>query len=131
MRSSSTSCIRERTRPSILHWVSYPLRRKRTPIRLDGSDVPRLGLTVAPASSVAGAGKNGVVVTGVDPKSAAAERGFKEGDVILEVAGKNVANPGDVRDAVKSARADNKNSVLMRVRTGDASHYVAIPLGNG
>jgi serine protease Do len=96
-----------------------------------GSDVPRLGLTVAPASSVAGAGKTGVVVTDVDPKSAAAERGFKEGDVILEVAGKSVANPGDVRDAIKAAHADNKNTVLMRVRTGDASHYVAVPLGNG
>src|ERR1700737_4229108 len=96
-----------------------------------GSDVPRLGLTVAPASSVAGAGKNGVVVTDVDPKSAAADRGFKEGDVILEVAGKSVANPADVRDAVKAAHADNKNSVLMRVRSGDASHYVAVPLGNG
>src|SRR6266851_729500 len=96
-----------------------------------GSDVPRLGLTVTPASSVAGAGKNGVVVTDVDPKSAAADRGFKEGDVILEVAGKSVANPGDVRDAVKAAHADNKNNVLMRVRTGDASHYVAVPLGNG
>src|SRR6202048_719958 len=96
-----------------------------------GSDVPRLGLTIAPASSVAGAGKNGVVVTDVDPKSAAADRGFKEGDVILEVAGKSVANPADVRDAVKAAHADNKNSVLMRVRSGDASHYVAVPLGNG
>jgi serine protease Do len=96
-----------------------------------GSDVPRLGLTVAPASSVAGAGTNGVVVTDVDPKSAAADRGFKEGDVILEVAGKSVVNPGDVRDAVKAARADNKNSVLMRVRSGDASHYVAVPLGSG
>src|SRR6267143_2352448 len=96
-----------------------------------GSDVPLLGLTVAPASSVAGAGKNGVVVTDVDPKSAAADRGFKEGDVILEVAGKSVANPGDVRDAVKAAHADNKTSVLMRVRSGDASHYVAVPLGNG
>src|SRR5450631_2142286 len=57
-----------------------------------GPDVPRLGLTVAPASSVAGAGKTGDVITGVDPKSDAAERGFKEGDVILEVAGKSVAN---------------------------------------
>jgi serine protease Do len=95
------------------------------------SDVPRLGLTVAPASSVAGAGKTGVVVTDVDPRSAAAERGFKEGDVILEVAGKSVSNPGDVRDAIKAAHADNKNTVLMRVRTGDASHYVAVPLGNG
>jgi serine protease Do len=96
-----------------------------------GSDVPRLGLTIAPANSVAGAGKNGVVVTNVDPKSAAAERGFKEGDVILEVAGKTVANPGDVREAIKTAHADNKSNVLMRVRSGDSSHYVAVPLGNG
>src|SRR5450631_878795 len=95
------------------------------------ADVLRLGMTVAPASSVAGAGKTGVVVTGVDPKGAASDRGFKEGDVILEVAGKSVANPGDVREAIKTARADNKNNVLMRVRSGDASHYVAMPLGNG
>src|ERR1700710_2305768 len=46
-----------------------------------GTDVPRLGLTLAPANSVAGAGKEGVVVTEVDPKSPAADR-FKEGDVI-------------------------------------------------
>jgi serine protease Do len=64
-------------------------------------------------------------------KSAAADRDFKQGDVILEVAGNSVANPGDVRDAVKAALADNKNSVLMRVRSGDASRYVAVPLGNG
>src|SRR5664280_2697177 len=68
-----------------------------------GTDVPKLGLTVAPANSVAGAGKDGVVVTEVDPNSAAAERGFKEGDVILEVAGKSVASAGDVRDAVNAA----------------------------
>lgn len=96
-----------------------------------GSELPQLGMTVAPASSVAGAGKTGVVVTDVDPKSAAADRGFKEGDVIIEVAGKNVMNPGDVRDAIKAAHADNKNTVLMRIRSGDASHYVAVPLGNG
>src|SRR3981081_4714370 len=35
-----------------------------------GTDVPKLGLTLAPANSVAGAGKDGVVVTEVDPKSA-------------------------------------------------------------
>src|SRR6266403_4422856 len=71
-----------------------------------GTDVPKLGLTVAPANSVAGAGKDGVVVTEVDPKSAAAERGFKEGDVILEVAGKNVTSAGDVREALDAARTD-------------------------
>ncbi|WP_454618101.1 Do family serine endopeptidase [Bradyrhizobium cenepequi] len=96
-----------------------------------GTDVPKLGLTVAPANSVAGAGKDGVVVTEVDPKSAAAERGFKEGDVILEVAGKNVTSAGDVRDAITAARNDNKNSVLMRVKSGGSSRFVAVPLAKG
>jgi len=96
-----------------------------------GTDVPKLGLTVAPANSVAGAGKEGVVVTEVDPKSAAAERGFKEGDVILEVAGKTVASPNDVREAISSAKNDNKNVVLMRVKSGGQSRFVAIPLAKG
>ena len=96
-----------------------------------GTDVPKLGLTVAPANSVAGAGKEGVVVTEVDPKSAAAERGFKEGDVILEVGGKAVASAGDVRDAIAAARGDNKNVVLMRVKSGGQSRFVAVPLAKG
>jgi len=96
-----------------------------------GTDVPKLGLTVAPANSVAGAGKDGVVVTDVDPKSAAAERGFKEGDVILEVAGKNVTSAADVREAIKAASSDNKNSVLMRVKSGGTVQFRAVPLAKG
>jgi serine protease Do len=96
-----------------------------------GTDVPRLGMTVAPAGKVDGSGKEGVVVTKVEPKSAAADRGLKKGDVILEVAGKSVSNPTDVREALDAARADKKSSVLMRLRSGDASHYVALPLANG
>ncbi|MDB5630571.1 MAG: Peptidase Do [Tardiphaga sp.] len=95
------------------------------------TQVPRLGLTLAPSATVAGAGKDGVVVVEVDPKSAAAERGFKEGDVILEVGGKTVASAGDVRDALTTARTDNKNSVLMRVRSGGSSRFVAVPIGKG
>ncbi|RXH20153.1 Do family serine endopeptidase [Bradyrhizobium guangzhouense] len=96
-----------------------------------GTDVPKLGMTVAPANSVAGAGKDGVVVTEVDPKSAAAERGFKEGDVILEVGGKSVSTAGEVRDAITAARTDNKNSVLMRVKSGGQSRFVAVPIAKG
>jgi serine protease Do len=95
-----------------------------------GSDVPKLGLTVAPAASVAGAGKEGVVVTEVDPRSAAAER-FKEGDVILDVGGKTVTSANDVRDAINAARSENKNVVLMRVKSGGQSHFVAVPLAKG
>ena len=96
-----------------------------------GIDVPHLGLTLAPAGKADGAAKEGVVITKVEPKGAAAERGLKKGDVILEVAGKNVTKPGDVGDALEAARTDKKSSVLMRLRSGDASRYVAVPLASG
>src|SRR5438874_980382 len=95
-----------------------------------GTDVPRLGMTVAPTGKVDSASKEGVVITKVEPKSAAADRWLKKGDVILEVAGKNVTKPGDVGDALEAARTDKKGSVLMRLRSGDASRYVAVPLAN-
>jgi serine protease Do len=94
-------------------------------------ELGRLGMSVAPAGSVAGAGKDGVVVTEVQPSGAAAERGFKEGDVILEVGGKAVSSVGDVRDALQAARTENKNTVLIRVKTGGSSRFVAVPLGRG
>ncbi|MEH2519271.1 serine protease Do [Bradyrhizobium sp. AZCC 1610] len=96
-----------------------------------GTDVPHLGLTLAPVGKADSASKKGVVITKVDPKSVAADRGLKKGDVILEVAGKNVTKPGDVGEALETARTDKKGSVLMRLRSGDASRYVALPLANG
>jgi serine protease Do len=94
-----------------------------------GIDVPYLGLTLAPGKA-GGASKEGVVITKVEPNSAAAERGLKKGDVILEVAGKGITKPGDVGEALEAARTDKKSSVLMRLRSGDASRYVAVPLAN-
>jgi serine protease Do len=96
------------------------------------SGVPHLGLTLAPANSVAGAGGTGVVVTGVDPNGPAAERGFQSGDVILNVGGKSVASVGDVRQALSQAKTDQKHDVLMRVKSADAStRFVAVPIDNG
>jgi serine protease Do len=93
------------------------------------SGVPHLGLQVAPAREVDGAGNRGVVVTAVDPDGPAAEQGFEAGNVILDVGGKTVANAGDVRDALKDAQTQGKHSVLMRVKTGEATRFVALPLG--
>jgi serine protease Do len=95
------------------------------------SDGARLGLQLAPAGSVAGASAEGVVVTNVDPDGPAAERGFKSGDVILEVGGKVVSKPEDVRKALAEARTDGKRTVLMRVKSGDNSRFVALPAGRG
>jgi len=91
--------------------------------------VPHLGLTVAPAAAV-GAGQNGVVVTAVDPNGPAAEAGFETGNVILSVGGKTVANANDIAQALREAQAQGKHDVLMRVKAGDATHFVAVPLGD-
>ncbi|MBO0751002.1 MAG: Do family serine endopeptidase, partial [Bradyrhizobiaceae bacterium] len=69
-------------------------------------DVPKLGLSLAPARN----GGEGVVVTGIDPNGTASDQ-FRTGDVILDVNGKSVSTPGDVRKAVADAQSDGKRSV--------------------
>lgn len=106
-----------------------------TPRRNDGQSSSttdtRLGLSLAPAKSVAGAGNDGVVVTNVEPNGPGSERGMRSGDVILEVAGKPVSSPEQVREAFDSARKDNKNVVLMRVKRENNTRFVTLPVGRG
>jgi serine protease Do len=96
-----------------------------------GSDVPRLGLSLAPASKVAGAGSEGVVVTQVDPDGPAAQQGFKNGDVILDVAGQRVTTPEQVRKAFADARSSGKRTILLRVKSGDNTRFFAVPVARG
>src|SRR5207342_1727939 len=95
------------------------------------ADVGKLGLTLAPAARVAGSGAEGVVVTGVDSSGVAVDHGFSTGDVILEVAGKSVSTPTDVREVITTARTQGKRTVLVRVKKGDNTRFVALPLGRG
>ncbi len=91
---------------------------------------PHLGLSLAPASEVDGAGEKGVVVTAVDPDGPAAAHGIQTGDVILDVGGKAVGNIGDVRSELKQAKASGKHTILLQVKTADATRFVAVPLGS-
>ena len=50
-------------------------------------------------------------------------------DIILDVGGKAVANAGDVQKAMTEAKAQGKHDVLMRVKSADATRFVAVPLG--
>jgi serine protease Do len=90
-----------------------------------------LGLTIAPADSVPGKGKQGVVVTEVNPDGPAAERGVRTGDVILDVGGKAVSNPSDVRQAVSDARSSGRHDVLMRIKSDNSTRFVALPVATG
>jgi len=96
----------------------------------EGGDT-RLGLTLAPANSVAGAGNEGVVITEVDPSGPAAERGMQSGDVILEIGGKKVSTPAQVREALAAARKENKSNVLVRVKREETSRFVTLPVARG
>jgi serine protease Do len=92
-----------------------------------GNDAtPALGLQLAPAGQP-GAGDKGVAIAGVDPNGAAAEQGLTAGDVILDVAGKPVSTPQDVKSEVASARSQGKKAVLMRIQTAEGDRYVAVP----
>jgi serine protease Do len=87
-------------------------------------DVPKLGLSLAPARN-----GEGVTVTQVDPNGTASDQ-FQTGDVILDINGKSVTTPADVRRAVSEAQSDGKRSVLMRVKSGQGTHFVAVAIGN-
>lgn len=90
---------------------------------------PDIGLTLAPADSIPGAGSDGVVVTEVDPNGHAAEQGFARGIVILEVSGKPVKAPAEIHEAISDARSHGKQTVLMRLRLGDTTRFVAVEIG--
>ena len=91
--------------------------------------LPHLGLSLAPADEVTGSGGKGVVVTDVDPEGSAAEHGLQSGDVILDVGGKAVGNPSDVRKTVSEAKSQGKHDVLLRVKAADTMKFVALPIG--
>jgi serine protease Do len=87
-----------------------------------------LGLTLSPANEVQGAGDDGVAITEVDPRSEAAEKGLKAGDVILEVGGKAVTRPGQVVDGIRDAKDKGRKAVLMQVRSNRQSRFIALSL---
>ena len=93
------------------------------------SDMPKLGLTLAPGKG-SDDGNGGVVVTAVDPNGVAADHGFQVGDVILDVGGKTVSSPADVRKQLADARKEGKHALLFRVKSGEGTRFVALPLGN-
>ena len=94
------------------------------------SNLPRLGLTLAPAKEVDGAGSEGVAVTAVDPNGPAAEHGIRTGDVILDVSGKAVSKPADVSHELADLHKDGKHTVLIRMKSGATMKFVAVPLGS-
>jgi serine protease Do len=90
-----------------------------------------LGMSLAPAQDVEGSGRQGVVVLGVDPNGPAAQNGMQTGDVILDVSGKTVQTPSEVREAIDQTRTQGRHSVLMRVKSHRGTKFLALPIAQG
>jgi serine protease Do len=71
----------------------------------------------------------GVVITGVDPGSAAADKRLSAGDVIVEVAQEAVANAADVQKRIEQLKKDGRKSALLLVANADGElRFVALTL---
>ena len=69
----------------------------------------------------------GVIITGVDGTSDAAEKRLSAGDVIVEVAQEAVSNAADVKKRVDQLKKDGKKSVLLLVANGEGElRFVAL-----
>lgn len=73
----------------------------------------------------------GVVITDVEPNSAAAEKGLARGDVIEEIDMRRVESPGDVTDQVAQAREKGRKNVLLFIDRDQGKLFVPVPLTAG
>jgi len=60
------------------------------------------------------------------PTGQAAERGLQPGDVILSVGESKVTVPAEVEKKVADARPCGQKAILLRVKSGDQTRYVAL-----
>ncbi|HVZ08794.1 DegQ family serine endoprotease [Rhodopila sp.] len=99
------------------------------------TDIAGLGLKVAPISSdlkdkfQLRDDQKGVVITDVAPNSAAADKGLKPGDVIMEVQQGEVTSPADVQKQVEAAKGADRKFVLMLIQREGGVQYVPLSLG--
>jgi serine protease Do len=94
-----------------------------------------IGLVLAPLTDELreknGLGKDvkGVIVLEVDPGSAAAEKGVKPGDVIVEVAQDAVNSIDDVTKGIDKVKKAGRKAVLLRLESGKGGlRFVAVPV---
>ncbi len=98
------------------------------------TDINGLGLKVAPVSQELkdkfqlGADQKGVVITDVSPNTAAADRGLKPGDVIMEVQQTKVLAAADIQKQVDAARKADRKNVLMLIQREGGVQYVPLSI---
>jgi serine protease Do len=94
--------------------------------------VSALGLSVAPISQALRerfdlpTDAKGVVVTDVKANGAAAEKGMRPGDLVVEVSQEAIKTPADFAAKVDAARKAGRKSVLLLVQSDAGVHFVPL-----
>jgi serine protease Do len=70
------------------------------------------------------------MVTDVDSNGDAGQK-VRVGDLILEIGGTKVRTPEDLANGVRDANKMQRRAVLLRVRSGNETRFVAIQLKRG
>ncbi len=94
------------------------------------NQLPKLGMTLQKltpelAEQLGYENAQGVVVTAVEADSLAAQAGIRRGDLIEEVNRTQVTSPDQVKQLITDS---SKKTVLLLVRQGEASRYLALKL---
>jgi serine protease Do len=71
------------------------------------------------------AGTQGVVITDVDPESAASAAGLQQGDIIVSVDRKPVTTVSEFNSAVRASAS--RESTLLLVKRGQGTQFVVVP----
>jgi serine protease Do len=99
-----------------------------------GTDVPAIGMTLRALSSEARSefgiadDISGVLVSDVMDESAAADKGIKPGDVIVEVGQEPVSSPSEVEARVKEAEEAGRKSVLFLIQSEGDLRFVPLTI---
>jgi serine protease Do len=104
--------------------VSTPAKADATPKPAATTDLEALGLKLSAA-------KGGVSIVDVDNSSDAALKGLRAGDTIIEVSSQAVTTVDDVSKGLADAVKLGRRALLLRVRSGDQTRFVAVQLKKG
>lgn len=88
------------------------------------SALDELGIRVRPSDE-------GLVVTAVDPRSDAAEKGIRPGDVIVTANQEELRSVADLERVVREAKKKGRRSVLLLVGRGGVQRFVTVRIGEG
>ncbi len=96
-----------------------------SPSKPKKSKVASLGLTLT--TTDAGDG-GGVVIAEVDPDGPAGRKGIRRGDQILEIGGKPVSTPRDVRQRLDTIEGEGRKKALFLIKSGNDQRFIALPI---